>query len=185
MRYTLADLEALPQPLDDTRYEIIDGELYVSRQPSLEHQDICSEVVWALQDWSKRTGCGRATFAPGLIFADDDNVAPDVVWASNERLRAIRGADGKLHGAPELVIEVISPGAANEQRDRERKPRLYSRRGVDEYWIVDGQQRCVDVYRHDGQVLQHAATIGEHDRLESPLLPGFALRVSQLFLTMP
>lgn len=139
MRYTLADLEALPQPLDDTRYEIIDGELFVSTQPSPRHQYTRAKVTWALEDWNAGTGAGVVLSAPGLIFAEDDNAAPDVIWVSLERLRAILGSDEKLHGAPEIVVEVVSPGWANERRDRDAKVELYSRRSVDEYWIVDEQ----------------------------------------------
>src|SRR5437870_329244 len=104
LRWTAADLALFPDPLDDTRYEIIDGELYVSKQPSVEHQYICSEVTAELRAWSRTTGAGVALPAPGLIFAEDDNVAPDVVWVSAERLARILGADGKLHAAPELVV---------------------------------------------------------------------------------
>ena len=124
--------------------------------------------------------------APGLIFADDDNAAPDVVWLTKQRLRAVLQDDGKLHGPPELVVEVLSPGAENERRDRDAKLRLYSRRGVNEYWIVDGQQQCMEVYRRlpaDPSVLRLAAVLGAEDTIASPLLPGFGMRVGELFFT--
>jgi Uma2 family endonuclease len=100
-------------------------------------------------------------------------------------LRTIAREDGKLHGPPELVVEVLSPGARNEQRDKDAKLKLYSRRGVDEYWILDGQQRRAEVFRRDADdpaILRLAAALGEDDVLESPLLPGFAVRVGELFL---
>jgi Uma2 family endonuclease len=181
LRMTTADLEALPDPLDDTRYEIIDGELYVSRQPSLDHQYAAGEACVALRTWSAQTGRGFAFFAPGVIFADDDNVAPDVVWLSRERLRLAMGEDGKLHLAPELMVEVVSPGSDNERRDWSLKLKLYSRQGVQEYWIVDRVARQVAVFRHDGEALRPAATLDAQDTIESPLLPGFSLPVGQLF----
>src|SRR5438270_2949800 len=95
-RYTLADLKDVAQPWDDTRYEIIDGELHVSTQPSPEHQYAANELAVELTNWNRRTGRGVVLPAPGLIFADDDNAAPDVVWLSWQRLHAVRGADGKL-----------------------------------------------------------------------------------------
>src|SRR4029450_9125559 len=95
-RYTLADLEGVAQPWDDTRYEIIDGELFVSTQPSPEHQYASGQVTFELEAWNRQTRLGVVLPAPGLIFADD-NAAPDVVWLSWERLRAVRGEDGKLH----------------------------------------------------------------------------------------
>ena len=66
----------------------------------------------------------RPGAAPGLIFADDDDVAPDVVWISRERLAGTLDQTGHLHTAPELVVEVLSPGSVNERRDREVKLKL-------------------------------------------------------------
>jgi Uma2 family endonuclease len=185
-RYTLADLKDVAQPWDDTRYEIIDGELFVSTQPSPEHQYTTNEIAFELTSWNRRSGQGVVLPAPGLNFEDDDNAAPDVVWLSWERFRTVRGADGKLHGPPELVVEVLSPGAENERRARDVKLRLYSRRGVDEYWILDDRQRRAEVYRRDASdpgVLRLAAALGEDDALESPLLRGFRVRVGALFFT--
>ena len=184
MRWTSADLDLLPLE-DGKRYEIIDGELYVAKQPSSDHQFVCVAVAAPLHVWSTQTGAGVTFFAPGLIFADGDDVAPDVVWASNERLRAILGPDRKLHGAPEVVVEVLSPGSTNERRDRIAKLDLYSRRGVDEYWIVDWQQRRVEVFRRENARLRHTATLYERDVLQSPLLPGLNLPVGQLFADLP
>jgi Uma2 family endonuclease len=182
-RWTLADLDQFPEPVDDTRYEIIDGELFVSTQPSAEHQYTCNVVAGALWVWSEAAGAGVSLPAPGLIFADDDNVAPDVVWASTERLAGILGADGKLHAAPELVVEVLSPGKPNERRDRQSKLGLYSQQDVAEYWIVDSPARAVDVYRRDSPAapLRRVATLELSDALASPLLPGFNLQVARLF----
>jgi Uma2 family endonuclease len=179
-RWTIADLEGIPQPLDDTRYEIIDGELFVSSQPSTGHQYTSTEVGVVLRIWSRVAG-GVVLGAPGLIFADDDNAAPDVIWASDERFARIHGADYKLHGPPELVVEVLSPGSDNERRDFVAKLGLYSRRGVEEYWILDWRQRRVLVHRRTGDTLVRVAALGAQDRLESPLLPGFTCRVDDLF----
>lgn len=176
-RYTSADLERLPD-VEGTRYEIINGELFVSKQPRWEHQYSCSEVSGVLRNWSHDTGLGLTLVAPGVLFADDDDVAPDVVWISHERLAALEDAAGHLQGAPELVVEVLSPGASNVRRDRDAKLRLYSRRGVDEYWIVDWRARTVDVFRREGVALQLVATLVGGDILASPLLPGFACPLS-------
>ncbi len=183
-RFTPADLESFPD--DGKRYEIIDGELYVSTQPHLYHQFVCNQVAFKLQEWSQRTGdASRAVGAPGLIFADDDDVAPDVVWISSQRLAAALAADGKLHAAPELIIEVLSPGRANEKRDRDAKLKLYSRRGVDEYWIVDWRRRSVEIFRQADGGLRPVATLAEADTLTTPLLPAFACAVADLFAGIP
>ena len=182
-RWTSADLESLPD--DGTRYEIIDGELFMSTQPSFYHQAVCTKLLVVLSNWDMAANTGRVVMAPGLIFAEDDDVAPDILWISNERLAACLKSDGKLHDAPELVIEVLSPGRANEKRDREAKLGLYSRRRVNEYWIVSWQKRTVDVYRRDESALKLAGNLAETDTLESPLLPGFSCRVAALFERIP
>ena len=111
-------------PDDGNRYEIIDGELYMSTQPHFYHQFVCSKLTSQLDRWNEKAGLGEVAIAPGLIFAEDDDVAPDVVWISNSRLAVALRPDGKLHDAPELVIEVLSPGSVNERRDREAKRSL-------------------------------------------------------------
>ena len=91
-RFTSADLKLLPD--DGKRYEIIDGELYASRQPHVHHQRVCFRIASKLQQWSEQAQ-GEALIAPGVIFADDDDVAPDVVWLSSARLATALGRDGK------------------------------------------------------------------------------------------
>jgi Uma2 family endonuclease len=179
-RWTSADLERLPD--DGKRYEIIAGALYVSKQPSMSHQFVCGDAFAALREWSRRTGMGAAVMAPGVIFADDDDVAPDIAWISHATLAETIGRAGHIHGAPELIVEVLSPGRSNELRDREAKRSLYSRRGVKEYWIVDWQRRQVELYRWDHLALHLEATLMETDAIESPLLPGFRLPVADLFV---
>jgi Uma2 family endonuclease len=180
LRWTSSDLDALPYE-EGTRYEIIDGELYVAEQPQYHHQQVCHEIAWQLANWSKQTGGGRVIPAPGVIFSEDNNVAPDVVWLSDQRLAVALGEDGHFHAAPELIIEVLSPGFANEKSDRVAKLELYSRRGVDEYWIISWRLRSVDVYRREADSLQLVATLHEPDTLQPPLLPGFITVVGSLF----
>ena len=182
-RFTSADLEAFPD--DGKRYEIIDGELYVSKQPHIYHQRVCTLVWFKLHQWSEKAGDGQAIVAPGLIFADDDDVAPDVVWLSSRRISTTVEPDGKLHAAPELIVEVLSPGFADEKRDREAKLKLYSRRGVDEYWIIDWRRRNMQVFRREDARLVLTATLAEPDTVTSPLLPGFACPVIELFAGIP
>jgi Uma2 family endonuclease len=183
LRWTSADLELLPD--DGKRYEIIDGDLHVSKQPNWYHQILCVGLIGPLDRWSLETGAGVVNVAPGVIFADDEDVAPDLVWVSAERLKVGLAPDGKLHAAPDLVVEVLSPGLTNERRDREAKLKLYSRRGVLEYWIADWQRRQVEVFRRADAALQLTATLLEGDTLVSPLLPGFGLPLAALFARIP
>ena len=179
-RFTSADLETLPD-IPNVRYEIVDGELFVSKATHWEHQYVCSELGACLRDWNKRTGSGIAVAAAGVVFADDDDVIPDVVWVSRERLAAVVDSAGHLRAAPELVVEVLSPGPTNERRDREAKFKLYSRQGVREYWIVDWRRRTVQVFRREQAALQLVATLESEDTLTTPLLPGFECPVADLW----
>jgi Uma2 family endonuclease len=122
-----------------------------------------------------------ANLGPGIIFTDDTNVVPDVVWISRERLKTALWEDGKLHSCPELVVEVLSPGSTNERRDREVKLKLYSRRGAEEYWIANWQEQRLEVYRRQEGILELDKTLGEADTLQSPILPGFRCKVGQFF----
>ena len=182
-RFSSADLELMPD--DGKRREIVDGALFVSKVPHHEHQAISATLVIELGVWNRQAGLGRVSVAPGVVFDDGDDVIPDVVWCSRERLIGALDDAGHFHLAPDLVVEVLSPGPANERRDRIVKLELYSRRAVLEYWIVDWQGRQVEVYRREDLRLRLMATLREADTLESPLLPGFALPLGRLFADVP
>jgi Uma2 family endonuclease len=177
--WTSRDLEMMPD--DGKQYEIVDGERYVSKQPHYDHQHFCLRLGGLLDAWCLETGAGEVNAAPGLIFGEYDDVAPDLVWNSRERLATSLREDGKLHSAPELVVEVLSPGGTDEHRDREIKLKLYSQRGVREYWIVSWQERQIEIYRRVETMLTPVSTLYETDTLQSPLLPGFICPVSKLF----
>jgi len=109
-------------------------------------------------------------------------VIPDVVWISRDRLQNGLDEEGHLTIAPELVVEVLSPGIQNERRDRETKLKLYAERGVQEYWILDWRSQQVEVYRRQPVLLKLVYTLFPTDTLSSPLLPGFTCSVQRLFL---
>ena len=178
--WTTADLELLPD--NGCRYEIIEGELFVTRAPHWKHQNVCVNVCSLLKTWSKQTGLGEATIAPGIIFTEANNVIPDVVWISRERLEVSLDEAGHLIEAPELIVEVLSPGEKNQQRDRQVKLKLYSTRGVQEYWIINWQTQQVEIYRREQAILTLFATVLTGEELTSPLLPGFSCFVNELFI---
>ncbi|MDQ3011181.1 MAG: Uma2 family endonuclease [Acidobacteriota bacterium] len=182
-KFTSADLLLMPD--DGKLYEVIEGELYVAKQPHWHHQFACGQLFRFLQAWSEQSTLGMANGAPGVIFAEDDDVAPDVVWISYSRLTQALGGDGKLHAAPELAIEVLSPGWSNQHRDRQAKLKLYSRRGVQEYWLVDWEKPQVEVYRRENDQLVQVSTLFHGDAITSPLLPGFSCDVSDLLHQIP
>ena len=154
-RWQSADLERLPDNCN--RYEIIDGELLVTRAPHWKHQKVITRLIQSLGIWSSQTNLGEVVTTPGLVFTDDDNVIPDLVWISTDRLARVLDESGHLLAAPELVVEVLSAGSDNERRDsatrtlceREVKRKLYAIRGVPEYWIVDWRRQQIEIFRRD------------------------------------
>jgi Uma2 family endonuclease len=179
-RYTSADLEALPY-VEGLRYEIIDGELHVSSAPSWDHNRAARRLSTALDNWGDETGLGECMPVPGVNFTNDNNVIPDLVWVSRATLETGLDAAGHLVVAPEIAVEVLSPGTDNERRDRALKLSLYSRQRVREYWLIDPSLRIVEVFRHDGRTLELVATLAGDDALASPLLPGFSCPLARLW----
>jgi Uma2 family endonuclease len=179
-RYTSADLENLPDE-EGIRHEIIDGVLYVSRAPHTHHQHAIHGIELSLGLWNRRSNAGFVLPGVGFIFDPENDVIPDLVWISRERYFSGVDDAGHFHIAPELAVEVLSPGSRNEARDRRAKLGLYSRQGVVEYWIVDWRRREVEVYRRDGDELRLTIRLGGDAELTSPLLEGFTCPLADLW----
>ena len=181
LRWTIRDLDAMPDDGGWKRYEIIDGELFVTLPPHIWHQSASGKIQIELELWSRQTQLGQPIQTPGLIFSPTDAVIPDLVWISKDRLAVGVDDAGHLIVAPEIVVEILSEGETNEQRDKEVKLKLYSIYGVQEYWIVNWRLKTLDIYRrHDAQ-LQRVNTLLDGDILSSPLLPGLAIAIADIF----
>ena len=179
LRLTNADLEAMPE--DGNRYEVIDGGLFVSGPPSFSHQTILVNIGVAFTDYLRAHPIGRIAPGVGLIFDDYNGVIPDLVFATHERMRKTL-MSGRFYAAPEIVIEILSPGASNARRDRHVKLSLYAARGVGEYWIVDPENRGVEIHRRDeAGDLVFIQSVRQSDELTCALLSGFGIRVDTLF----
>jgi Uma2 family endonuclease len=180
IRWTTHDLEVMPQN-EWVTYEIIDGDLFVTRSPHRMHQKIIGKIHTALDVWLVDFGLGEPIIGPGVILSDADNIIPDLVWVTNERLAAIQDEAGHLTGLPELLVEVLSSGSQNISRDREAKLKLYSIWGAQEYWIADRFSQRLEIYRREDTRLALFATLISADTLTSPLLPGFSYPVRSIF----
>jgi Uma2 family endonuclease len=180
LRWTTRDLQAMPDDGGWKRYEIIDGELFVTRAPHFRHQSVAGKLQVRLQLWSEATGLGEAVQVPGLVFTPNDAVIPDLIWASQSCLQTGLDESGHFTTAPELVVEILSAGEQNQQRDREVKLKLYSRFGVQEYWIIDWQRQSLEVYRREQAQLTLINTLLKTDTLVSPLLPGLSLCLAEI-----
>lgn len=179
--FTIHDLDVMPDDGGWKRYEIIDGELIVIRAPHAWHQSAASKLNIRLGIWSEQTGLGYPIQTPGVIFTDVDAVIPDLVWASSDRWETGLDEAGHFVVAPELIVEVLSSDDKNERRDKKPKLKLYSLHGIQEYWIVNWQQKAIEVYRRKDAVLQKVSTLLVSDKLTSRLLPGFECVVADIF----
>lgn len=184
IRYTVGDLEFMPE--DDNRYELIGGKLFVSRAPHLDHQRTITNIIGVFLDYFKENPIGEIFTTPGIIFSPEDAVIPDLVFATHETLdrnvpKEGQKFEGKFTAAPELLIEVLSFGKKDFERDRVYKRELYGKYGVSEYWIVDGLFNTIEVYRlvENGEQLVKRFEVNES--VESPLMPGFSLKLSGIF----
>ncbi|MEK6289240.1 MAG: Uma2 family endonuclease [Acidobacteriota bacterium] len=176
---TIADLDAMPD--DGNRYEIIEGELFVSRSPFLTHQRVSGNLFMRIRNHLVEDPIGEVLATPGVIFSEFSGVIPDIVFFSNERRDEIASTE-RIMGAPDLIIEIISPGSENDRRDRVAKRQLYGKYGVKEYWVVDPLQRTIEIYCRVGRNLKLQTVLREQDELTSSLLPGFSCKVADIFL---
>ncbi len=175
---TVDDLDAMPE--DGNRYEVIEGELFVSRAPGLPHQIVSGNFFANLWNYLEKNPIGRIVATPGLIFGQYSGVIPDLVFYSHARGKEIIAND-RLNAAPEIVIEILSPGHENISRDRIAKRQLYAKHGVKEYWIADSANRSVETYRLTDKGLELTAMLRLGDEITSPLLPGFSCLLSKIF----
>ncbi|MGD8699420.1 MAG: Uma2 family endonuclease [Gemmatimonadales bacterium] len=135
--------EAQLMPEDGKRYEAVGGKLYVTAAPSWSHQRVSGKMFLALVRLLEEPGHGWVGAAPlGVEFPDSgEGVQPDLLFVS--RQRADRLVPEGIRGAPDLLVEILSPSTA--ERDRTIKRELYQRRGARVYWMVDPDEECVDV----------------------------------------
>ena len=175
VRFTYEDYLNTPE---DKRYELLDGELVMAPAPNIPHQnterELAVQVIWFV----KRHDLGVVFFAPtDVVLSDTDVVQPDILFVSRERARII--GHNAIYGAPDLVVEILSPSTA--QRDLTFKRRLYAKHGVKEYWQVNIDERQVTVLSLGDNDYEVAAVYGSGETLTSPVLPGFALDIDEIF----
>ena len=175
---TVEDLDACPD--DGNRYELIEGELFVSRSPGIPHQRVLHNFQFEFELYLKSNPIGILVPGTGAVFSDYDAVIPDLLFVRNERWEDVTTGP-RITGAPDVVVEILSPGTENRRRDLSVKRQLYAKYGVQEYWIVDPEDRSVEIYRLLGQSLEKIAALKNDDEITSPILPGFQLKGSAIF----
>lgn len=172
-KLTYDDYVNLPE--DGKRYEIIDGELYVNPSPNLKHQRVSKNLFLALNEHAAKNDLGEVFYAPcDVILSDIDVVVPDLFFITAERFAILTKKNVK--GAPDIVIEILSD--SNRKYDETTKLKRYERFGVQEYWIADPIEDAVRIHRLNGKQYERIIVGGA---ITSPLLPGFALPLKDVF----
>lgn len=165
-------------PDDEYRYEVIDGELFMTPSPSSRHQHIVMKLSANIAPWIYRHGLGRAFQAPLAVVLDPETaVQPDLLYVAREREGII--SERGVEGAPDLVVEVLSPKTA--ARDRGIKMRRYAAAGIAHYWIVDPEAPTVESYRLGEHGYDLTGVYGPSRIFEPALFPGLAIPVDDLW----
>ncbi|MBI4164348.1 MAG: Uma2 family endonuclease [Acidobacteria bacterium] len=175
-KFTYEDLQAIPQ--DRNRYEIVEGELFVTPAPIPLHQRIAGNLYAELRQHIRKHSLGEVLMAPvDVVFSDSTVLEPDIVYVSRARQDII--GEKNLSGSPDLVVEVLSP--STQRLDRRVKPKQYALYGVPEFWRIDPDAEIVEVFRLANDAYEQAASLGFGDELTSPLFPGLSLPVATLW----
>ena len=164
---------------DDERYELIDGELLVVPAPNIAHQGSHASLGSLMWSFVRQHDLGRVFLAPtDVVLSDTEVVQPDVLFISKEREHIITEAN--IQGAPDLVVEILSPSTA--KHDWQAKRDLYAKHGVKEYWLADPANKIVWIMLLRDGALEIVETYASGDVLTSPTLKGFEVSVDDLFM---
>ncbi|MBW0000086.1 MAG: Uma2 family endonuclease [Verrucomicrobia bacterium] len=165
-------------PETGPRYQLVNGDLYMSPAPNRYHQVISRNLEFILMQYLEAQPLGELYDAPFDVYLSDVDVfQPDIAIVLN-RNRGILTAAG-AEGAPDFVVEILSP--KTRKLDLEQKRRVYAREGVTELWIIDPDPQTVTVYRFAEDAEHPVMVKRATETLGSPLLPGLAVDLNRVF----
>ena len=174
-KLTYDDYVAMPE---GERYELINGVLIMVASPNRDHQSIQVELGFRVVTIVKENDLGSVFNPPfDVVFSMEEVVQPDLVFVSKEREDIITPAN--IQGAPDLVVEILSPSSTT--RDWRDKFDMYERHGVREYWIIDPDSRTAWLFAFQDGAFSEAGRYGAEDALESPVLGGASIDLSEVF----
>jgi Uma2 family endonuclease len=172
---TYEDYQKLPD--NGTRKEILGGELFRTPAPTPRHQHVVATLLAVLKTHIDARRLGETLASPiDVVLSPTDVVQPDIVFIAEPR-RVIIG-EAAIHGAPDLVVEVLSPGTT--PTDRGRKMQAYARAAVAEYWIVDPDAHVIEDYRLEGGQYRLTAR-AERGGWAPTLFPGLSITLDPLW----
>jgi len=165
-------------PDDGNRYQVIEGELFVSPAPRTTHQDIVFELAALLRAYVKARRLGKVYISPtDVVLGPTTVIQPDILFIRRENMGII--TELNIQGPPDLCIEILSPGT--ESVDRERKMAVYARYGVQEYWIINPMRQMVSIYVRDDGIFALKAEATGNDTVPSDVVTGFQTSARSIF----
>jgi Uma2 family endonuclease len=172
---TVADYRATPE---GSRYQLIQGDLIMAPAPNLHHQRIARNLTAILSRVVAANDLGEVLPAPFDVYlSEHDVLQPDLLFVAKAHL-GILAEDG-AHGAPDLVIEILS--ASTALLDKRQKRRIYARAGVKELWLVDPLLRQIQRYDLERDPAKPVQLIEEDEAIATPLFPGLTLTAAEIF----
>ena len=176
VRFKAGDIWDVPD--DNLRYEVIDGELFMTPAPSFQHQSSLMRLGVLIFNWVYPRGLGTVVQAPvGVVLDEENGVQPDLVYISRERANII--SERGVEGPPDLVVEVLSP--STEARDRGVKMRRYAAAGIPHYWLLDLRARALEARVLGENGYEPAGIYGPDAIFRPALLPGLEIPINSLW----
>ncbi len=167
--------------MEGVRYELLDGEMIRLTSPNEAHQRIIIRLGAKLYQFVDSRNQGAIYVAPfGVVFGppgEEEVAEPDILFVAKERDRIIR--EDAVHGAPDLVIEILSP--FTKERDKNYKRKLYAKYGVKEYWLIDPEEETIEILALARKNYERYEIYKKIDILISPLLPKLRIALKEIF----
>ncbi len=179
-RVVLTYDDYLHLPNDGKRYEILEGEIFVSPSPATKHQIVSANLLSILHQYVHKHKLGQVLAAPmDVVLSRTNVVQPDLLFVSKARKNIV--TEKNIQGAPDLIVEIVSETSA--EQDRTTKKQIYARHGVKEYWLIDPDTETLEVYKLDAKAraFRHVATYQSDEVLQSSLFPKLEIPLADLW----
>lgn len=173
--WTYKDYARLPE---GAPCQLIGGRLIMTPAPTPYHQTISMKLGVKLALHVLEKGLGLALFAPvDVYFEETETYQPDIIFIAGNKLSIVEKT--RINGAPDLVVEILSPGTA--YYDLRKKFKTYEKHGVKEYWVVDPGEQSVEIYARCNNKLLLEQKAEKQGPVESHVIPGFAVEIESIF----
>lgn len=173
--YTYEDYRIFPE---GAPYQLIGGKLIMTPPPSTYHQIVSMELGVKLANFVKKNDLGRVLSAPiDVYFEETETYQPDIIFISKDRLHIIERE--RIKGAPDLVIEILSPATA--YYDLRKKFKIYEKHGVKEYWIVDPEDKSVIAYKSQQGKFSLIQELKGEGKISSGVLKELEIELGDIF----